>query len=250
MSISSNGTSWDIANGSTGTYTVEAETTYTLQLSWDGSDYKLAYSIDETTFTDDITITSSTVHNATQEFVGASPNLFGAGTAYPFDGTINLNKWNLTVNNLVVWYGMDDAGLASRANVSLNNLDSMGEARFTAINSSLTTKAEASVQTIQDITTLTTGTISLSPTSSIYKITPSANTTFTFDTSGLSLSSSVAYTFELCVNMSTVYSLTFPASLTWQESTAPDLSATGTYFLVFRTIDGGTNWIGNLQGVW
>ena len=250
MSISSNGTSWDIANGSTGTYTVEAETTYTLQLSWDGSDYKLAYSIDETTFTDDITITSSTVHNATQEFVGASPNLFGAGTADPFDGTINLNKWNLTVNNLVVWYGMDDAGLASRANVSLNNLDSMGEARFTAINSSLTTKAEASVQTIQDITTLTTGTISLSPTSSIYKITPSASTTFTFDTSGLSLSSAVAYTFELYIDMSTVYSLTFPSSLTWQGGTAPDLSTTGTYFLVFRTIDGGTNWIGNLQGVW
>lgn len=250
LSISSNGSSWDIASSSTGTYTVLGETTYTLKLSFDGSDYKLAYSLDEDTFTDDITVTSSTVHNATQEFVGASPNLFGTGTAYPFAGTINLNKWNLTVNDLIVWYGMDDAGLASRANVSLNNLDSVGEARFTSINSSLSNKADKSVETTQNIETLSSGTITLAHDKSIYKITPSAATTFTFTTTGLSLTSSISYTFELCVNMSTAYTLTFPASVTWQDGTAPDLSATGVYFLVFRTIDSGTTWYGNLQGKW
>lgn len=117
-------------------------------------------------------------------------------------------------------------------------------------NTLLDGKANTDIQTIQDITTLSSGTITLSSVSSIYKITPASNTTFTFNTSGLSLSSAVAYTFELYINMSTVYSLTFPSSLTWQGGTAPDLSATGTYFLVFRTIDGGINWIGNLQGVW
>lgn len=126
LAISSNGTSWDIANSSTGTYTVEGETAYTLKLSWDGSDYKLAYSLDEETFTDDITVNSTTVHNATQEYVGASPNLFGAGTAYAFSGTINLNKWSLTVNDLVFWFGMDDVGLSSRANVNLSNLTQAG----------------------------------------------------------------------------------------------------------------------------
>lgn len=249
LSISSNGTSWNIANGSTGTYTVLGETTYTLKLSWDGSDYKLAYSTDEETFTDDITVNSSTVHNAVQEYVGASPNLFGAGTAYPFAGTINLNKWKLTVNDLVVWFGMDDVGLASRANVSLNNLDSVGEARFTNLQSAI--NAKSSLQTIQNVETLANGTITLESDKSIYKSTPSAAVTYTFSTSNLNLTSSLSYTFELYIDMSsTAYALTFPASVTWQDGTAPDLSATGKYFLVFRTIDSGTTWFGNLQGVW
>ena len=251
LSISSNGTSWDIANSSNGTYTVEAETVYTLKLSWDGSDYVLAYSTDEENFTDDITVTSSTVHNATQEFVGASPNLFGAGTAYPFDGTINLNKWSLTVNDLLVWLGMDDVGLSSRANVSLNNLDSIGEARFSNIQSSLNGKAPASVETTQNVETLSGGTITLEQNKAIYSSTPSAATTYTFSTTNLSLSASVAYTFELFVDMSSnAYALTFPNSVTWQNSTAPDLSATGKYFLVFRTMDAGTTWLGSLEGKW
>ena len=84
----------------------------------------------------------------------------------------------------------------------------------------------------------------------MYKHTPSAATTYTFNTSNLSISSSVAYTFELYVNMSTVYTLTFPSSLTWQDGETPDMSSTGTYFFAFRTIDGGSTWKGNLQGVW
>lgn len=248
LSISSNGTSWDIANSSTGSYSVQDNTTYTLRLSWDGTDYKLAYSLDEETFTNDITVTSSTVHNATQEYVGASPNLFGTGTAYPFVGTINLNKWNLTVNGLVVWYGMDDVGLASRANVSLSNLDDLGEARFINLQNAI--DAKSNLETTQNIQALSSGTIALASDKSIYKITPAGATTFTFDITNLSLTSSLSYTFELCVNMSTVYALTFPNSVTWQDATAPDMSSTGLYFLVFRTIDGGTTWLGNLQGKW
>lgn len=102
----------------------------------------------------------------------------------------------------------------------------------------------------QPIQTLSNGTISLVNKQTIYKITPSAATTFSFSTSNLSLSSSKAYTFELCVVMSSVYSLTFPSSVTWQDGETPDLSEAGIYFLVFRTIDGGTNWLGNLQGRW
>lgn len=113
----------------------------------------------------------------------------------------------------------------------------------------INSKASKAVETTQNVQT-TTGTIALESDKSIYSITPSENTTFTFDTTNLSISSAVAYTFELYVNMSTAYSLTFPASVTWQDGTAPDLSSTGTYFLVFRTIDGGTTWLGNLQGVW
>lgn len=131
LAISSNGTTWNIGNV-TGTYDVQPNTSYSLKLEWDGTDYTLSYSLDETNYTTDITINSSTVHYATQEFVGASPNLWGADTAHPFAGTLNLNDWELTVNDLVVWTGMDDVGLGSRANVSLSNLDAVGEARFAA----------------------------------------------------------------------------------------------------------------------
>jgi hypothetical protein len=50
--------------------------------------------------------------------------------------------------------------------------------------------------------------------------------------------------------MNSVYTLTFPNSLTWQNGSAPDMSAIGTYFFAFRTVDGGSTWVGNLQGVW
>lgn len=103
------------------------------------------------------------------------------------------------------------------------------------------------VSTSQSIQTLSNGTINLSN-KSIYKITPSAATTFTFNTAGLGLTSSSSYTFELCINMSTVYALTFP-TISWQDDEEPDFSSEGIYLLAFRTIDGGSTWLGNLQGV-
>jgi hypothetical protein len=117
-------------------------------------------------------------------------------------------------------------------------------------SSSISNLANKSVETIQNITTLSSGAITLSATSSIYKITPSANTTFSFTLASGTITANQSYTFELHINMSTVYSITLPASVTWQDATLPDLSATGYYMLVFRTIDDGTTWYGNLQGKW
>lgn len=105
------------------------------------------------------------------------------------------------------------------------------------------------VSTSQLIETINSGTISLNN-KSIYKITPSAATTFTFNTAGLGLTSSSSYTFELVITMSSAVALTFPSSVTWQDDEEPDLSNTGTYFFAFRTIDGGSTWKGSLQGVW
>ncbi len=235
MSISSNGTSWNIANASTGTHTVEAETNYIVNISWDGTDYKLTYSVDSVTFTDDITVTSSTVHNATQEFVGASPNLFGAGTAYPFNGTINLNQWKLTVNGLTVWYGMDDAGLASRANVSLNNLDSVGEQRFTNIQNALDSKANIA----QSITSLTaSGTIALTD-NSINSITPTGAVTFTLPTI---TDNTVFHQILVQMNLSTVQTIDLGTTYYFNK-TAPDLSAVGVYNLIFEYDQSNQYWV-------
>ena len=129
LALGSNGSSWDIANGVSGTATVEAETTYFVRISWDGTNYVLSYSTDAgDTWTDDITVVSSTVLYETQVYIGGSPDLFGAGTAKPFGGTINLNKWVINYNGQLFWQGMDDAGLATRANVDLSNLTEVGEA--------------------------------------------------------------------------------------------------------------------------
>jgi hypothetical protein len=128
VSFGSNGSSWDIANGTSGTFSVEANTAYKVRLSWDGTNYVLSYSTDDgDTWSDDITVVSSLVLHETQVFIGGSPDIFGAGTAKPFGGTVNLNKWLIIYNGQQFWQGMDDSGLATRANVDLSNLSDTGK---------------------------------------------------------------------------------------------------------------------------
>lgn len=239
LSISSNGTSWNIANATAGTDTVEGEFVYTVKVTFDGTSYVLSYSLDEETFTDDITVSSSTVHNATQQFVGGSPDLFGTGTAKPFDGTINLNKWQLTVNDLVVWYGMDDVGLASRANVSLNNLDDAGEARFSNLQYNIDQKED---KTPSIVTTTTSGTLVLND-NTTYCVTPSGNLTFTLPTI---TDTTKLHRIEVELNMSTVYSIDLGLGSTplFFNKTAPDLSTTGVYSLLFQYSPSAGAWYG------
>lgn len=127
LAISSNGSSWDVAN-TEGTYSVQANTAYSVKIAWDGTNYTLSYALDETNYTTDITVASALVHHSTQEYVGGEPDLYGDSSQHPFTGTINLNNWELIVNGLEVWLGMDDVGLGSRANIDLSNLSSTGQA--------------------------------------------------------------------------------------------------------------------------
>lgn len=106
-------------------------------------------------------------------------------------------------------------------------------------------------QTIQDIQTLVDGTITLNKTKSTYYIQPAADTTFTFNLASGTVTSSQSFTFELYVYMpTTAYSLIFPNTLTWQNGKAPDVTEVGLYRFAFQTLDAGTTWNGNLQGVW
>lgn len=128
LALGSNGSAWNIANGTSGTYTVLPSTSYIVRVSWDGTNYVLSYSTDNgDTWNEDITVVSSTVLYETQVYIGGSPDLFGTGTAKPFAGTINLNKWKIVYNGQDFWEGMDDAGLATRANVDLSNLTEVGQ---------------------------------------------------------------------------------------------------------------------------
>lgn len=115
-----------------------------------------------------------------------------------------------------------------------------------------TTASARNLQTLQPITTVSGGTVSLSHNYSLYKSTPTAAVTYSFSTTNITqATSSVAYTFELCIDFSSnAYTVTWPNNLTWQDGEIPDISATGIYFFAFRTIDGGSTWLGNLQGKW
>lgn len=137
MAMSSNGSSWDIGLV-TGTMTLEPHTTYYAKLSWDGSVYRTALSTDGSTYTTDMTKASTAGLHPEQLYIGGAPDLFGTGTAHPFAGEIDMSKCKLTVAGLEIWHGMDDPGLASRANVSLSNLDAAGEKRFADINTATT----------------------------------------------------------------------------------------------------------------
>ena len=97
---------------------------------------------------------------------------------------------------------------------------------------------------IKDSATVTNGTVVLDAYKDIYNAPVSVDTTFTFDVSGLGNLINKVVTFELHIDMSTVSVLTFPASVSWIDT--PVFSNTGKYVLVFRSTDGGTNWLGNL----
>jgi hypothetical protein len=82
-----------------------------------------------------------------------------------------------------------------------------------------------------------------------FTLTTSGNTTFTFDYSGVNLTTNDSYGFTLKVTAGGTHTLTWPASVDWPGGTAPDAPASGeTDVFVFYTTDGGTNWYGFQAG--
>lgn len=82
-----------------------------------------------------------------------------------------------------------------------------------------------------------------------FTLTTSGNTTFTFDYSGVNLTTNDSYGFTLKVTAGGTHNLTWPASVDWAGGTAPDAPASGeTDVFVFYTVDGGTNWYGFQAG--
>ena len=82
-----------------------------------------------------------------------------------------------------------------------------------------------------------------------FTLTTSGNTTFTFDYSGVNLTTDDSYGFTLRVTAGGTHTLSWPASVDWPGGTAPDAPASGeTDVFVFFTTDGGTNWYGFQAG--
>lgn len=163
----------------------------------------------------------------------------GTTTASVSDGTGTVNSVNNTLPD-----ANGNVTISNFANKDLSNLSLSG---FEVLNEQQTLQRAYSIS-YGDLTS------EFNFYTSIYKITIASNTTFVFPDNLVLPVRDVNFgsvTFELYIDMSsTVYSLTFPSSVSWQDGQTPDLSTTGKYFLVFRTFDNGTTWFGNLQGKW
>lgn len=127
IAISTNGTNWDMGEG-VGSHVVQPNTTYYVKLSWDKTRYDLSYSFDGVAYTSDIVKVGGVQPYPKPIFIGVGENF--VSIMNHFSGTINLNNANLKINGEVVWSGMDDAGLSTRADVSLSNIDADGEQRI------------------------------------------------------------------------------------------------------------------------
>lgn len=107
---SSNGTSWDIISGSTGTTNLSTGTRYWVRLVFDGSTYKCylsttgAFAGEETT---EISVTNSNRITANGDtFLGCQ--VMSSSNYLPFLGSINLSGTYITIDNKLWWTPLGD----------------------------------------------------------------------------------------------------------------------------------------------
>ena len=104
--MSTNGTTFNLASGQTGTHSIQSNTTYWVKVNWDGTKYTLAYSLtgDADSFVTDITKTSSTplaFHPDSPEYAQIGTGA-GAGAAGSL-ASIDLNSSYIKVNDEIWW---------------------------------------------------------------------------------------------------------------------------------------------------
>lgn len=127
------------------------------------------------------------------------------------------------------------------ANISLSNLNATGEGKLASLPQTL----------YQSQNNISSGAVALNDNKVIYYQNITDATTFTFNVSAASKATSEVITFEMHLYITTVSALTFPSNLSWLNEDAPSIDTAGKhYLLAFRTFDGGTSWVGNLQGYW
>lgn len=99
LNLSSNGTSYDIANAS-GTYTVLPNTTYWTRTRFTGTQYIFEYSLDGTNYITDITVNSSTSIENTPDSL-----TIGARAGKYFKGSIDLKNTKAYANDTLIMDG-------------------------------------------------------------------------------------------------------------------------------------------------
>lgn len=102
--LSTNGTSWDLANLVTSSLSISAYTTYYIKISFDGSQYLVDVSTDGISYTNYITFTSSTPIVYQRICIGCH-NYTGSAFDTPFYGSIDISKSYIKVGDDTVWDG-------------------------------------------------------------------------------------------------------------------------------------------------
>ena len=149
-------------------------------------------------------------------------------------------------------YDMGSSGI-SKADTAQSRADSawtLANAKWTYNASTIqgvkvdnATKADVLEGTINNYVeklTTTTGAINLNS-GNVFHRDATANTTFS-----ITNAKAGAHSFTLIITMgATVRTLTFPASVKWQDGEVPEMTeANKTYILTFMTINSGTTWFG------
>lgn len=117
LALSTNGTSFNLGEHESMS-DILANTKYYYRLSFSGTQYLLSISTDKQEWLPEIIVTSD-------QPIASKPMTISS-PGHPYKGTINLNDWDLTVANALVWQGMDDVGIASRMDVNASNITQTG----------------------------------------------------------------------------------------------------------------------------
>lgn len=121
--LSSNGTSWNLANATAGATTIVANTKYWYRLSFDGTQYvgKLSttgeFTGEETT---EHTLTSSTPIFAHYYPMWIGNNLWTTSTTYPFLGTIHLQDCWIKIDGEYFWQPYTDKPVRGDFNLTFH----------------------------------------------------------------------------------------------------------------------------------
>lgn len=118
MALSTNGTTFDLGEHISMS-DIEPNTTYFFRITFSGVAYTLSLSTDKIDYMPEAIVESSTPI--------ASKPMTISSAGHPFSSIINLNDWDLTVANTLVWQGMDDVGIASRMDVNASNVTESGK---------------------------------------------------------------------------------------------------------------------------
>lgn len=124
--VSSNGTDWDILSLET-VLEIVKNSIYYIKIIFNKLNYVIKASTDGVNYNE-----IARVVNTKPPFAGDITIGIGNNQNNPFKGILYMNAWELKFNNSVYWEGMDDAGLSTRADISLSNLDAEGKAKFNA----------------------------------------------------------------------------------------------------------------------
>jgi len=192
--------------------------------------------------------------SGTLNWNGGSTTMIVDSYTITADNTTTLTLTQEVADKSLVWVNIDNTDLTftefsignDNRSIILNSGLSAGDyghvRYFTNLDTSLAAKA-----LIGNNKTVTVNTIPLDLTCAYYTKEVSTASTIAFTSSVLS--SDKVIDFNLHLNLTSNVAVSFASNIKWLNN-APTINTTKHYLLRFRSFDGGTTYVGNLEGSW